>query len=270
MTTCVLYLDMNGVPVANSWLTTNKQRKALTDAYGIARFDPDLPADVVFYPVGYGTATVFPCAEPPPPPTPAPIGSMGYCQVESYQSAFGTLFRYGRGEGEELGSGYTSYQSAEYSASLNTECKIALPAPVLPVTQADLDAVVAASKAQTEHAGAMLLNIISNTATTIFDAASQYADDLFASVNAKLSEMRTDIETNLISPLLTSVGALWDDIGALWASLEEVVDAAEQEVNARIKAISDLEAGMKAWVEAGIIDILISALDREVAKEVKK
>lgn len=198
---------------------------------------------------------------PPPPPPPPPTGSMGHCFVSSYPSSFGDLYSYGRGSGEKLGSGFTSYQAAEYSASQSAQCQIAPVAPSVPVTRADLDAAAAVSLKQTEQTGSMLLNIISTTASTIFDAASQYADDLFASVGTKLSEMRTDIETNMITPLTSAIEALWGDIGALWTSLEEVVTAAEAEVTARVKAISDLETGIKTWIAASAFEMVLKNLD---------
>ena len=85
-----------------------------------------------------------------------------------------------------------------------------------------------------------------------------------------VSDMYDKVETSLIMPLRASVESLWSDIGNLWSSIEEVIAAAETEVNARVKALSDLDKSIRAWIETSIIDVIISALDREVSGGTKK
>ncbi len=79
-----------------------------------------------------------------------------------------------------------------------------------------------------------------------------------------LKQTYDEVETNLISPLIASVDALWKDIGAVWLSIEEIVEKAIEEAAAWRKGITDLDASIRKWIENSIIDILICALDREV------
>lgn len=83
-------------------------------------------------------------------------------------------------------------------------------------------------------------------------------------VGACVSSMYAEIEKTLIAPLLASVDALWDGIGDLWTTCEEIVAAAEAEVIARAKAITELDASLRAWITASIFELLMKKLDEGV------
>jgi len=73
MTTCVLYLDMNGKPIPGFPIPMTPSRSEVrTDVNGIARYDPDLVAGTIFWPPGYATAKIIPCPEAPTSSIPEP------------------------------------------------------------------------------------------------------------------------------------------------------------------------------------------------------
>lgn len=88
-------------------------------------------------------------------------------------------------------------------------------------------------------------------------------------ISASLAGLYAEIENNLIDPLTSSVAALWSDIGNLWSSIEEVIATAEQEVTARVTAITELDKSLRSWIETSIIDIVITGLNVQLKKEEK-
>lgn len=196
-----------------------------------------------------------------------PVGSScTLMQRNSFGKSFYSVKDY---QGNLIVSWGSDMNSVEGQGNRNASCHIdsSVISGSQPATNAQLSAGLASTLSQailaTEHAGAILVNIISNTAATLhedFDnlisALKQETTDL---VN-KSAAMMLNIIHNTADKLRSEFSSLVDPI---WASMDEMISKAEEEAASWRKGILDLEGSLKAWISASILEIIWAAITRD-------
>lgn len=171
-----------------------------------------------------------------------------------------------------MGQGYTSFGAAAYRASINPTCQIAPPPPPPPpvpgITQAQLDSAIADAQTQNtnqvERAGAMLLNIISSTASTVFKAAVEAAAALITRVEKRISDIETKLlaSADALEQKVTNIFTV--EIPKLWTIAEEIVQHAEEEATAWRAGVAGIWDTLEAWLVERLVGLMLRALDRDV------
>ena len=212
------------------------------------------------------------------PEVPAPEGYTGYCTISSYDCVAGTCYKVVHPDHGTIMSGYTEYRKAQDKAHDNERCFERAPAE--PTLEETISAkVITKVQGMIEIVLTAALTPIQNTLNGIPSMISSMIADALAPITASidalkawtskgLTDMYVNIESTLITPLHAHFAALYGDLGNIWTSIEDMVEAAEQEVTARVTAITTLDKTLRAWITDSVFELLMKKLD-EGAKDVR-